>query len=210
MPAAADRVHRLAILDDHVLIVDGLAEWVRVNAADFEVITAVGLWSELAKSLKLRPDVVIMAPTFEPVSLETRVRCCTEAGAKVVIMSSVETAKLRDQAATAGASAFISKSRSAAEVVAAARRALDPNSAGDQPAEEHARPEPSITEADLSMLRLYASGYSTVDISLAQGVKFETVRAALKRVRHVYRAQNRQSETRIDLLRCVAEDGYLA
>jgi DNA-binding NarL/FixJ family response regulator len=213
-PAAGAVIRRLAILDDHILVLDGLAKWVQVNAPDFEIVVAAGSWAELLENLSQQPDVVIMAQKLDdPVSVQARIRACLEAGSKVVIMSTIDSAEIRNESLEAGASAFVSKARPAAEVLSAARWALDsdtPCLPADEGENQGGDGDSEVGEAELAILKLYSNGYSTVDIALIQGVKFEAVRSALKRIREMYRAQGRQAATRDDLLRRAAEDGYLA
>lgn len=206
---------RLAILDDQILVLDGLAEWVKVNAPDFEIVVAAGSWAKLVGELPRRPEVVIMAQELDdPASVQARIQACVAARAKVVIMSALDSAEARKQSLDAGASAFVSKARSAAEVLAAARWALDcvtpcvPEV--NKSPWDGTRDASGLGEAELAILRLYSNGYSTVDIALIQKIKFEAVRSTLKRMRELYRAQGRQAVTRGELLRRAAEDGYLA
>jgi DNA-binding NarL/FixJ family response regulator len=208
--AGAPVRHRLAILDGHALVVDGLSEWIQINAQDFNVVAATASWPDLLVSLDLRPEVVLMVRAIEPVPLPFRVAKCLEAGAKVVVMSAIDEPELRAEALAAGASAFVSKMRPAAELLDAARWSLNPSS--QCPPEDGAQdlPEGTMSDEDLAVIRLYASGHSTLDISLVQGIKFEAVRSSLKRIRQMYEAQNRVVATRDDLLRRAAEDGYLA
>jgi DNA-binding CsgD family transcriptional regulator len=95
----------------------------------------------------------------------------------------------------------------------AARRTLDsvtPSSSAFTRSTRTGTPgPPGLGAAELAILKLYANGYSTVDIALIQDVKFETVRSTLKRMRELYRSQGRQAVTRGELLRRAAEDGYL-
>lgn len=206
---------RLAILDDHILVLDGLTKWVQVNAADFDIVVAAGSWAELVEGLPRHPEVVIMAQDVDgPTLVDARIRACVVAGAKVVIMSTLDTAEARKESLDAGAMVFISKARSAAEVVAAARWALgsdtpcDSDIGGLEP--DSSAEKPGISEAEIAILKHYSNGFSTVEIALIQEIKFEAVRSTLKRIREAYKTQGREAATRDQLLQRAAEDGYFA
>jgi DNA-binding NarL/FixJ family response regulator len=202
----------VALLDDHVLVVDGLAQWIEMNAPDFTVVAVSGSWEDLVAHESFPPDVVLMARKIESSStLEERIRVCVEAGARVVVMSTEAGSEAESQTLAAGADAFVPKSRPAEAVLDAARRVLGDSQAGKSL--PSAQGDMQFTTPDAwqrRVLRLYATGQSTVDIALIEGVRFERVRSALKQIRAMYELQGRSVATRDDLLRRAAEDGYLA
>ena len=201
------RINTIALLDDHVLIVDGLAHWIRVNAPDFRVVAALGSWEELITDKAFPPDVVVMARTIDsPTPLAERIRLCTEAGARVVVMSTEAGSEAEGETLAAGADAFVPKSRPAEAVLGAARRVLGRD---ESVGADSAVKRSPFDDWHLRVLRLYSRGESTVDIALIEGVRFERVRSALKTIRATYKSQGRRVDTRDELLRRAAEDGYL-
>lgn len=66
-----------------------------------------------------------------------------------------------------------------------------------------------LTEHDLEALRLYANGYSTVDIALRTNVKFDVARDRLNRVRQYFISRGLNVEAKRDLIRCATEVGLL-
>ncbi|CAD5992383.1 response regulator transcription factor [Agreia sp. COWG] len=213
MTSDAPRKHTIALLDDHVLIVDGLAHWIGANAPDFSVVAALGSWEELRAHPQFPPEVVAMARTIDsPESLEERIRFCIDAGAKVVVMSTEDGDDAEGATLAAGADAFVPKSRPAEAVLEAARSVLGvrPGAGRSLSLRESGMLEVSaFDDWHRRVLRLYAQGESTVDIALIEGVRFERVRTALKTIRAAYVAQGRRVDTRDELLRRAAEDGYL-
>jgi DNA-binding NarL/FixJ family response regulator len=202
----------IALVDDHVLIVDGLAHWIEVNAPDFRVVAAGGSWEELLADPSFPPDVVIMARQIDsPTSLAERIRWCTDAGARVVVMSTESSIEVEGATLAAGADAFVPKSQPADSVLRAARRVLGLDETPEQPGGDGEQPpRQTLDEWSRRVLRLYSNGESTVDIALIEGVRFEKVRTSLKLIRAAYEAQGRRVDTRDELLRRAAEDGYLA
>src|SRR3954447_24946099 len=113
---------RLAILDDHELLLDSLTSWIGANAPDFEVVLSARTWLELVHSSNFPTQLVFLDFQLkEPVSIEARVRTCRAAGAKVIVLSSLDSRESRDRAMDAGAAAFLSKTMPMQEVMDAAR-----------------------------------------------------------------------------------------
>ena len=161
--------------------------------------------------------VLIDVQLREPVSIEARVRTCRAAGAKVIVLTGLDTPDLRERALRAGAAAFLGKSRPLGDVLAVARevmgadRAADPCSAtgGRCPraAEQIERPRLSLGEE--AALRLYASGRSTSEVAAEMHVQFETAKTYLRRVREKYARVNRPASRKAELIQRATEDGYI-
>ncbi|WP_159605866.1 response regulator, partial [Agromyces humi] len=119
--APATRV-RLALLDDHGLIVDSLATWFTDHAPDFEVVVRATAWMDLIRDPEFPVDLVLMDLQLgDTVSIESRIRACLAAGAKVVVVSGVDDDASRDRCIAAGAAAFASKTLPAEQLVELAR-----------------------------------------------------------------------------------------
>ena len=89
--AATERV-RLAILDDHEVLLDSLGSWISSHAPDFEVVLMAATWLQLVHSPAFPTDLVFIDFQLkEPVSIEARVRTCRAAGARVIVLSSIDT-----------------------------------------------------------------------------------------------------------------------
>jgi DNA-binding NarL/FixJ family response regulator len=207
---------RLAILDDHEVLLDSLSSWIGNNAADFEVVLMAPTWLQLVHSPAFPTDLVFIDFQLkEPVSIEARVRTCRAAGAKVIVLSSVDTREARERALAAGAAAFLSKSLTMAAVMETARRVMgiqsDPGARVWRPTpttgSTHARPKLSPGEAEA--LRLYATGYSTTEVAARMNVQYETAKTYLRRVREKYARVDRPASKKAELIRRAAEDGYL-
>ena len=89
---------RLAILDDHELLLDSLSAWIAAHAPDFDLVLTVPTWFELVQSDQFPTDLVLLDFQLqEPVSIEARVRTCRAAGATVIVLTSLDTAEARDR-----------------------------------------------------------------------------------------------------------------
>src|ERR1700743_3308317 len=115
----------LALLDDHEVLLDSLSSWISANAPDFDLVLSASTWLQLVHSDNFPTDLVFIDFQLkEPVSIEARVRTCRAAGAKVIVLSSLDTREARDRALDAGASAFLSKSIPMREVMDSARQVM--------------------------------------------------------------------------------------
>lgn len=206
---------RLAILDDHEVLLDSLSSWIAANASDFEVVLMAPTWLQLVHSPAFPTDLVFIDFQLkEPVSIEARVRTCRAAGAKVIVLSSVDTREARERALAAGAAAFLSKSLTMAAVMETARRVMgiqsDPNARVWRPAAGTApQNRPKLSPGEAEALRLYVTGYSTSEVAAQMNVQYETAKTYLRRVREKYARVDRPASKKADLIRRAAEDGYL-
>jgi len=208
---------RLAILDDHELLLDSLASWIDAHAPDFELVLTAPTWFELVQSDQFPTDLVLLDFQLqEPVSIEARVRTCRAAGAKVIVLTSLDTAEARERAFDAGASAFLAKTMPLGEVMETARRVMGMQSTGEpvrdwrplpKGAQHPARPKLSVSEKEA--LALYANGYSMSEVAAQMNVQYETAKTYLRRVREKYSRAGRPASSKADLIRRAAEDGHL-
>lgn len=211
VPAARDTPRsgtvRLAILDDHEVLLDSLGSW----------ITNPATWLQLVHSPAFPTDLVFIDFQLkEPVSIEARVRTCRAAGARVMVLSSIDTPEARDRALAAGAADFVSKALPMASVMDAARRIMGMEAAtGAQrpwrPLPTGAAPQvkPRLSPGEEEALRLYAAGYSTAEVAERMNVQYETAKTYLRRVREKYAKVSRPASKKAELIRRAAEDGYL-
>ena len=208
---------RLAVLDDHEVLLDSLTSWIGANAPDFDLVLCASTWPDLVHSSQFPTDLVFLDFQLrEQVSIEARVRTCRAAGAKVVVLSALDSDEIRECSLAAGAEAFVSKSVPLSEVMNVARGVLglarsDGAAASWRPlpvgAAEVVKPKLSTGEAQA--LSLYASGLSAVEVAERMDVQYETVKTFLRRVREKYAKAGRPASRKSELIRRAAEDGYL-
>jgi DNA-binding NarL/FixJ family response regulator len=214
--AAPSRV-RLALLDDHEVLLDSLSTWITANAPDFELVLSASSWLQLVHSDNFPTDLVFLDFQLkEPISIEARVRTCRAAGAKVIVLSSLDSRESRDRALEAGAAAFLSKTQPMLQVMAAAREVMGMHPG--EPVQREWRPlpagaasheRPRLSAGEQEAFRLYVSGLSTTEVASHMNVQYETAKTYLRRVREKYARVNRPASKKADLIRRAAEDGYL-
>lgn len=218
VPAPApDERTRLAILDDHEVLLDSMSSWILANAPDFDLVLSANTWLELVHSANFPTDLVFIDFQLrEPISIEARVRTCRAAGAKVIVISSLDTDEARDRAVTAGAAAFVSKSIPMREVMDTARSVMGVPGPGRVPQEWRPLPvdgtnrvKPKLSLGEAEALTLYASGLSTLQVARRMNVQYETAKTYLRRVREKYAKVGRPASKKAELTVRAAEDGYL-
>jgi DNA-binding NarL/FixJ family response regulator len=215
-PLITQRV-RLAILDDHEVLLDSIGSWILSNAPDFELVLSASTWLQLVHSDNFPTDLVFLDFQLkEPVSIEARVRTCRAAGAKVIVLSSLDTRESQQRALDAGAAMFLSKALPMHDVMDAAREVMgvDVNEKVKRDwrplpsgAAQHSRPK--LSAGEVVALKLYVAGHSTVEVAEQTNVQYETAKTYLRRVREKYAKANRPASKKADLIRRAAEDGYL-
>ena len=207
---------RLAVLDDHELLLDSLASWIGTNAPDFDLVLSASTWLQLVHSSSFPTDLVFIDFQLkEPVSIEARVRTCRAAGAKVIVLSSLDTPEASERALAAGAVAFLSKTLPMREVMDAARAVMGVAPDPDQrdwrprPTGATARVRPKLSAGEAQAFTLYASGLSTPEVAERMNVQYETAKTYLRRVREKYSKVDRPASKKAELIRRADEDGFL-
>ena len=66
-----------------------------------------------------------------------------------------------------------------------------------------------LSPAEERALRLYAQGYSTIEVAERMDVGYETAKTYLRRVREKYARAGRPASRKSELIRRAAEDGLL-
>ena len=216
-PEQEERPLRIALLDDHEVLVDSVASWLRANAPELEVAVTATTWLQLVHSPAFPTDLVVLdLQPQEAVSLEARIRTCRAAGTKVIVLTGDDRTAVRERTLAAGAAAFLSKSQPLSEVLAAARRVSGTMAGRSAPVEWRplppvaAAPErPRLSAGEEQALRLYVAGRSVDEVAQEMCVRFETAKTYLRRVREKYARVQRPASRKVELVRRAAEDGYL-
>lgn len=216
-PVSAPRI-RTALLDDHEVLLDSLASWITTHAPDFDLVLSASTWLQLVHSVNFPTDLVLLDFQLkEPISIEARVRTCRAAGAKVVVLSALDSRESSDRALEAGAAAFLSKSLPMREVMDSLRGVMGVNLVSSPPRDWRPLPagamqqsRPKLSAGETEAFRLYVTGLSTSEVAARMSVRYETAKTYLRRVREKYAKVNRPASKKSELIRRAAEDGYLS
>jgi DNA-binding NarL/FixJ family response regulator len=206
---------RLAIVDDHRMLLGALTEWIRGAASDINLVVAVASWPELLTSEEFPVDVVLLDLDLKdniPVSL--KISTLKTAGVKVVLMSTYSEPNLVREALAAGALGYLVKSEDAGMIVEAIRSAAEGESfisaeldlalsAGEVGG------SPKLSAQERRVMALYGGGEPVKSVAYQLSISEETAKSYLKRIREKYRVAGFDVGTKVALRKRAIEDGIL-
>jgi DNA-binding NarL/FixJ family response regulator len=203
---------RLALIDDHELVREGLAALIASQAPD--EITIVYSGADVSEAVDKEPSVALLdvdlGPGSPPVQDGTGVLCA--AGIDVLLISAFDDAAAVRAGLRAGALGFIAKRVSyetlmdalhtaargelylTVELAAIIATAVD---------------TPELSPRELDALRLYASGLKLSAVAHRMGISPHTAKEYLDRVRTKYAQVGRPARTRTELYAAATRDGLL-
>ncbi|HJZ61112.1 MAG TPA: response regulator transcription factor [Miltoncostaeaceae bacterium] len=195
---------RVAIADDHRLMLDGIKRALE-TAPDIEVVGEAMSGEEiLALVPKVQPDVVILdlrMPNGDGLTTLARMRR-DHPKVKVIILSMFEDSEHIDQALQHGADGYVVKSINPLDLPSTIRQVVEgtvhmPGRGGEPaPAAAAAQTPGGLTERELSILRLVAEGLSNLEIANRLFVTEQTVKFHLSNIYRKLGVSNRTEATR--------------
>jgi DNA-binding NarL/FixJ family response regulator len=211
-PKAAIRV---AIVDDHRLVLDGLAARLHEPEKGISIVAAETSWAGLIANPEFPVDVVVLDLHLEDgIPVGTKLRALGTIGTAAIVMSRHADSASVTAAMRAGAMGFVPKTESAAELSAAIRAAADSTQHLSAPLAEAvagfvATPDPGLGRQEQRALVLYAAGRSIKEVAAEMHTTDETVKSYIKRARRKYREVGIDIGTRIALRRHGVKEGWL-
>lgn len=209
-----DRI-RLALVDDHRMLLGALTEWIRNAASDIDMVAAVPTWPELTVHAEFPVDVVLLDVDLKdniPISL--KINTLKTMGVKVVLMSTYSEPNLVREALAAGALGYLVKSEDAGMIVEAIRAAAKGEpfvsaeldlalSAGEVGG------SPKLSAQERRVMALYGGGEPVKAVAYQLSISEETAKSYLKRIREKYRVAGFDVGTKVALRKRAIEDGIL-
>jgi DNA-binding NarL/FixJ family response regulator len=209
-----DRI-RLAIVDDHRMLLSALTEWIRSAASDISMVAAVTTWPELLTHPEFPVDVVLLDLDLKdniPVSL--KISTLKTTGVKVVLMSTYSEPNVVREALAAGALGYLVKSEDAEMIVEAIRSAANGEAfisaeldlalnAGEVGG------APKLSAQERRVMALYGGGEPVKAVAFQLSISEETAKSYLKRIREKYRVAGFDVGTKVALRKRAIEDGIL-
>jgi len=183
-------ITRVLIVEDHRVVAEGLAALIN-DQADMSVVGNVGTVAEcVAAATELNPDVVLLdfrLPDGMGPDAAAAIRSIRPAS-KMIFLTREDTEAARFAAVQSGASAFLHKSRAAAEVVAAIRDVargkmlITPRTIATLLAKRKAIEAQleRLTPREKEVLRLMAEGFPSRAIAAELGISYTTVRTHIR------------------------------
>ena len=214
MSPAENRI-RLAIVDDHRMLLGALTEWIRNAASDINMVAAVASWPELLTHPEFPVDVVLLDLDLKdniPVSL--KISTLKTTGVRVVLMSTYSEPNVVREALAAGALGYLVKSEDAGMIVEAIRAAsvgesfvsaeldlaLNAGEVGGAP---------KLSAQERRVMALYGGGEPVKAVAFQLGISEETAKSYLKRIREKYRVAGIDVGTKVALRKRAIQDGIL-
>lgn len=206
---------RIALVDDHRMLLGALTEWIRGAAADIEMVAAVDTWPALLTHENFPVDVVLLDLDLKdniPVSL--KISTLKTTGVKTVLMSTYSEANVVRDALAAGALGYIVKSEDADMIVEAIRLAARGESyisaeldlainAGEVGG------APKLSAQERRVMALYGAGEPVKAVAFQLSISEETAKSYLKRIREKYRVAGIDVGTKVALRKRAIQDGIL-
>ena len=206
---------RLALVDDHKMLLGALTEWIRNAADDIEMVAAVSSWPELSTHPAFPVDVVLLDVDLKDnIPIALKISTLKTMGVKVVLMSTYSEPNIVREALGAGALGYLVKSEDASMIVEAIRAAAQGESfisaeldlalnAGDIGG------APKLSAQERRVMALYGGGEPVKSVAYQLGISEETAKSYLKRIREKYRVAGIDVGTKVALRKRAIQDGIL-
>jgi len=206
---------RLALVDDHKMLLGALTEWIRNAASDIAMVAAVTTWPELLTHDEFPVDVVLLDLDLKdniPISL--KISTLNTTGVKTVVMSTYSEPNVVREALAAGALGYLVKSEDADMIVEAIRSAtrgesyisaeldlaLNAGTVGGAP---------KLSAQERRVMALYGGGEPVKAVAYQLSISEETAKSYLKRIREKYRVAGIDVGTKVALRKRAIQDGIL-
>lgn len=206
-------VPRIAVIDDHELIREGLKALLEREGNRIGEVVYAG--ESPAAAVACQPDVALLDVDLGPgaPTIQESVALLLGVGSRVLLISAFEDAVSVRAALDCGALGFVPKRASfevlleAVHTVAGGELYLSVDLASILAAGVET---PDLSPRELDALRLYASGLKLTAVAHRMGISPHTAREYLDRVRVKYANLGRSARTRTELYVQAAKDGLLA
>lgn len=212
MTPPGDGTLRLAIVDDHELVREGMRALLETQASEEVEIVYSG--DVVAEAIASAPGVLLLDVELGPgaADVATNTAACRSAGIPVLLISAFDDAVAIRSGMHAGALGFVPKRVSygqlmeALSMVARDELYLSVDLAAMLAS---AADTPDLSPRELDALRLYASGLKLTAVAHRMGISPHTAKEYLDRVRAKYQQVGRPARTRTELYAAASRDGLL-
>ena len=206
---------RLALVDDHKMLLGALTEWIRAAATDIDMVAAVSSWPELLTHPEFPVDVVLLDLDLKdnlPISL--KISTLKTTGVKTVLMSTYSEPNVVREALAAGALGYLVKSEEAGMIVEAIRSANKGESYISAELDLALNAvdvggSPRLSAQERRVMALYGGGEPVKAVAYQLDISEETAKSYLKRIREKYRVAGIDVGTKVALRKRAIQDGIL-
>jgi DNA-binding NarL/FixJ family response regulator len=205
----------VAAVDDHPIVLDGIAGWVTDADSGIRVVAATPTVAALLAGPGQNADVVLLDVDLgDGTSVERNVADIMAAGPAVLVLAASDKPVSVRAAMRAGAAGYVLKNEQAASVreaikaVVAGKDWMSPRLAYIF-ATDDAPDRPELSPQETRALRLYATGMPMKAVARRMNISEETSKQYVGRVREKYARSGRAAPTKLDLYYRAVEDGHL-
>jgi DNA-binding NarL/FixJ family response regulator len=205
---------RLAIVDDHKMLLGALTEWIRGAADDISMVAAVATWPELLTHPEFPVDVVLLDLDLKDnIPVVLKISTLKTTGVKTVLMSTYSDPKFVREALAAGAHGYLVKSEDASMIVQAIRAAhrgqMFVSDELDVALNSEPNEAPKLSAQERRVMALYAAGEPVKSVAYELSISEETAKSYLKRIREKYRSSGFDVGTKVALRKRAILDGII-
>ena len=205
---------RLAIVDDHKMLLGALTEWIRSAADDISMVAAVATWPELLTHPEFPVDVVLLDLDLKDnIPVVLKISTLKTTGVKTVLMSTYSDPKFVREALAAGAHGYLVKSEDASMIVQAIRAAyrgqMFVSDELDIALNSEPNDAPKLSAQERRVMALYAAGEPVKSVAYELSISEETAKSYLKRIREKYRSSGFDVGTKVALRKRAILDGII-
>jgi DNA-binding NarL/FixJ family response regulator len=208
-------VVEVAAVDDHPIVLAGIATWVTADSSGLAVIgTATTVDALLAGPGRHARVVLLDLDLDDGSTVEQNVQAIRAAGPAVLVLAASDKPVSVRAAMRAGALGYVLKSEPA-EIVRAAIKAVAAGQDWISPrlayilATDNAPDRPALSPQETRALSLYATGMPMKLVARRMELSEETAKQYVGRVREKYARAGRAAPTKLELYYRAVEDGHL-
>lgn len=208
---------RIAIVDDHQMLLDGLSRWVNEGTSRYEIPIKVKSWDELLSHPEYPVDVVLLdLELHDSLPVDMKVSAMLAAGCKVVIITTLAEPTVIRSVLKAGASGFVPKSESAQVLI----QAIDTVMSGEvflTPEVEQLlvdtadveRIQLAPREQEVVQAYLGGLGLTLTQVASQLDIRVSTVETYIKRIKRKYSDLGIYVGTKMELRAQLLSDGWI-
>jgi two-component system, NarL family, nitrate/nitrite response regulator NarL len=205
----------VAAVDDHPIVLDGFSGWVMAAETGIRVVGTAATVDALLAGPGCRAHVVLLDVELgDGTSVEHNVTAIRAAGPAVLVLAASDKPVSVRAAMRAGALGYVLKNeetaqvRAAIQAVAAGQDWISPRLAYIF-ATDDAPDRPALSPQEMRALQLYATGMPMKSVARKMGIKEDTAKQYVGRVREKYARAGRAAPTKLELYYRAVEDGHL-
>jgi two-component system nitrate/nitrite response regulator NarL len=210
-----ERQVRVAIIEDHPVVTEGVASWIRSDPGQRVLLvhTARDL-TGLSGLPGLSADVIILDLELSGELVTDRIPGLVAAGYRVVAFSGHTDPEIVMETLDSGAHAYVSKDEGSDHLVeavlaAAADRPYVTRSQARAMLADQRPDRPELSQQELQALLLWFQGMSKASVGRRMSISENTVRQYISRARAKYAATGRTAPSKDALLARAIEDGVI-